>query len=61
MVIFKPGATQQQHQLVLASCGDIPNVVPEAMGNGKLESELAGNVRFRIDKATDGQLGQLVA
>lgn len=60
VVIFKPGATQDQHRLVLATCGDIPNVVPEAMGDGKLVSELDSNVRFRIDKATDGQLAQLV-
>jgi hypothetical protein len=60
VVIFKPGATQEQHRLVLATCGNIPNVVPEAMGNGKLVSELASNVRFRIDKASDGQLAQLV-
>jgi hypothetical protein len=60
VVIFKPGATQAQHRLVLATCGNVPNVVPEAMGNGKLESELASNVRFRIDKASDGQLAELV-
>jgi hypothetical protein len=60
VVIFKPGATQDQHRVVLATCGNIPNVVPEAMGNGKLVSELDSNVRFRIDKATDGQLAQLV-
>jgi hypothetical protein len=60
VVIFKPGATQDQHKLVLASCGNIPNVVPEAMGNGKLVSELDSNVRFRIDKASDADLARLV-
>jgi hypothetical protein len=34
-------------------------VVPEAMGDGKLVSELASNVRFRIDKASDADLAKL--
>jgi hypothetical protein len=59
VVIFKPGATQDQHKLVLATCGNIPHVVPEAMGDGKLVSELDSNVRFRIDKATDADLAKL--
>jgi hypothetical protein len=59
VVIFKPGATQDQHRLVLASCGNIPNVVPEDMGHGTLVSELASNVRFRVDKASDAQLAEL--
>ena len=59
VVLFKPGATQAQHQLVLASCSNVANAVPEAMGNGKLVSELASNVRFRVDHASDAQLAQL--
>jgi hypothetical protein len=59
VVIFKPGATQAEHRLVLASCSDIPNAVPEPMGNGKLVSELDSNVRFRIDKISDADLAKL--
>jgi hypothetical protein len=59
VVIFKPGATQDQHKLVLASCSDIPHVAAEPMGDGKLVSELASNVRFRVDKATDADLAKL--
>lgn len=59
VVIFKPGATQEQHKLVLATCSDIPHVDPEPIGNGTLVSELASNVRFRVDKASDGDLNKL--
>jgi hypothetical protein len=59
VVIFKPGATQEQHRQVLAACSNIPNVVPEPMGDGKLVSELASNVRFRVDKASDADLAAL--
>jgi hypothetical protein len=59
VVIFKPGATQAQHRLVLASCGDIPHVAPEPMGNGTMVSELDSNVRFRVDKASDADLAKL--
>jgi hypothetical protein len=59
VVIFKPGATQAEHRLVLASCSDIPNAIPEPMGNGKLVSELDSNVRFRIDKISDADLAKL--
>jgi hypothetical protein len=60
VVIFKPAATQAQHQLVLAACSGIPHVQPEPIGNGRLVSELAANVRFRTDRATDADLAQLV-
>lgn len=60
VVVFEPHATQDQHRLVLASCGDITDAVPEAMGDGKLESELMSNVRFRIDHASDANLGRLL-
>jgi hypothetical protein len=59
VVIFKPGATQEQHRLVLAACSNIPHVVPEPMGNGTMVSELASNVRFRVDKASDADLAKL--
>jgi hypothetical protein len=59
VVIFKPGATQVQHQQLLQACSNIPNVVPEPMGHGKLVSELASNVRFRVDKASDANLAAL--
>jgi hypothetical protein len=59
VVIFKPGATQLQHEEVLAACSNIPNVDPEPMGDGKLVSELDSNVRFRVDKASDADLAQL--
>ncbi|MDX6226653.1 MAG: hypothetical protein QOI76_43 [Frankiales bacterium] len=59
VVIFKPGATQDQHKLVLAGCSNIPHVDPEPMGTGQLVSELASNVRFRIDKASDADLARL--
>jgi hypothetical protein len=59
VVIFKPGATQEQHKLVLTACSNIPHVDPEPMGNGQLVSELASNVRFRVDKASDADLAKL--
>jgi hypothetical protein len=59
VVVFQPHATQAQHRLVLASCGNITDVAPEAMGNGQLPSELMSNVRFRIDHASDANLGRL--
>jgi hypothetical protein len=61
VVIFKPGATQDQHRLVLASCGSIPHALPEAMGQGTLVSELASNVRYRVDKASDADMQKLVS
>ena len=60
VVVFQPHATQDQHRLVLASCGNIPDAVPEPMGNGTLPSELMSNVRFRIDHASDANLGRLL-
>lgn len=59
VVIFKPGATQAQHRLVLASCSDVPDAVAEPMGNGTLVAELANNVRFRIDRISDANLAKL--
>jgi hypothetical protein len=60
VVIFKPGATQAQHRLVLATCGDIPHAVAEPIGNGQQVAELASNVRYRIDKIDDANLNKLV-
>ncbi|BEP15687.1 hypothetical protein acdb102_39980 [Acidothermaceae bacterium B102] len=59
VVLFKPGATQAQHRLLLASCSDVANAIPEPMGTGTMVSELASNVRFRVDKASDAELAQL--
>ncbi len=59
VVLFKPGATQAEHRLILASCSNVTNAIPEPMGNGKLVSELASNVRFRVDHASDAELAQL--
>ena len=59
VVIFKPGATQDQHRQVLSACSNIPHVLAEPMGNGTLVSELASNVRFRVDKASDADLAKL--
>ena len=59
VVIFKPGATQQEHREVLAECTGIPHVDPEPMGDGTMVSELASNVRFEVDKASDADLAKL--
>jgi hypothetical protein len=59
VVIFKPGATQAQHRVVLDSCSNIPHVDPEPLGTGTLESEQLSNVRFRVDNATDADLAKL--
>lgn len=59
VVIFKPGATQAEHRLVLNACGSLPHVAGEPMGTGTLESELDSNVRFRVDKADDADLAAL--
>ena len=59
VVIFKPGASQEQHKQVLAACSGIAHVDPEPMGTGTLVSERLSNVRFRVDKASDGDLAKL--
>jgi hypothetical protein len=59
VVKFSSSATQAQHLAARRACaGATPAATPEPLPSGKhpRPSQLAGNVRFRIDNAGDRQL-----
>jgi hypothetical protein len=60
VVVFAPAASQEQHASVLKICGHVRNATPEPMGSAKQLSARVSNVRFRIDRASDADVAQLL-
>lgn len=60
VVMFAPNATRAQQQQVRDACAKVtPRTVPEPMPTGDNGVNRRYGVRFRVDKATDGDLTKL--
>lgn len=60
VVMFAPHATRAQQQQVRDACAKVtPRTVPEPMPTGDTGVNRRYAVRFRVDKATDGDLTKL--
>lgn len=60
IVYFNPNAPVSDHAHVLSACGNATaGASPEPMSSSKLPSQVASNVRFRIDHANDKELSIL--
>lgn len=56
VVHFQPGTPQSVRTQVRAGCSHLPQAVPEAMPTDNKASDELNDVRYRIDKASDGQI-----
>ena len=61
VVNFFPNATQAQHTAVLKVCaGAAPRTSPEPMTSPASVAGRIGDVRFRVDRASDRDINQLL-
>jgi hypothetical protein len=58
-VSFRPGTAVPVMLRALSGCGHIPNVRPQAGADARRQARLTGTVRYRIDRASDGQVALL--
>lgn len=60
VVVFGQDSTQAQHRAARAACSGLPNASPEPLPTStRYVSERLSDVRFRVDKASDGQISDL--
>ena len=56
VVHFHPGTPAAVRSQVRAACSHLPQAVPEPLPTDKKASDELNDVRYRIDKASDGQI-----
>ena len=56
VVHFQPGTPAAVQMKVRAACSHMPRAVPEPLPTDKKASDKMNDVRYRIDKASDGQI-----
>lgn len=59
VVTFQPAATKAQHDAARRACLGIARTVAEPAPTSSLRSTQINDVRFRVDKANDGDLAKL--
>jgi len=59
VVQFQPQTPNSVRLKVRAACSHVPQAIPEPLPTDHLASDLASNVRYRVDHASDGDLARL--
>lgn len=59
VVHFQPGTPQSVRVQVRAACSHLPQATPEPLPTDNKLSDQLNDVRYRIDKASDGQVTAL--
>jgi hypothetical protein len=59
VVQFQPQTTNAARLKVRAACAHLPHATPEPLPTGQPATSLSYDVRYRVDKATDGDLARL--
>ncbi len=59
VVQFQPQTPNAVRLKVRAACSHVPQAIPEPLPTDHLASDLASDVRYRVDHASDGNLARL--
>ena len=59
VVQFQPQTPNSVRLKVRAACSHVPQAIPEPLPTDHLASDLASDVRYRVDHASDGNLARL--
>ncbi len=59
VVEFQPQTPNAVRLKVRAACSHVPQAIPEPLPTDHLASDLASDVRYRVDHASDGNLARL--
>jgi hypothetical protein len=59
VVQFQPQTSNSARLKVRAACSHVPQAIPEPLPTDHLASDLANDVRYRVDHASDGDLAKL--
>ena len=59
IVQFQPQTPNSVRLKVRAACSHVPQAIPEPLPTDHLASDLASDVRYRVDHASDGNLARL--
>jgi hypothetical protein len=59
VVQFQPQTPNSVRLKVRAVCSHVPQAIPEPLPTDHLASDLASDVRYRVDHASDGNLARL--
>ncbi len=59
VVHFATGTPESVRAQVRAACSHLPDAAPEPLPTDKMASDELNDVRYRIDKASDGQITAL--
>jgi hypothetical protein len=59
VVQFQPQTTNAVRLKVRAACAHLPHATPEPLPTGQPATDLSYDVRYRVDKASDGDLARL--
>jgi hypothetical protein len=59
VVQFQPQTTNAVRLKVRAACSHLPHATPEPLPTGQPATDLSYDVRYRVDKASDGDLARL--
>jgi hypothetical protein len=59
VVQFQPQTTNAARLKVRAACSHVPHATPEPVPTGQPAAEMTYDVRYRVDKASDGDLARL--
>ncbi len=59
VVQFQPQTPNSVRLKVRAACSHVPQAIPEPLPTDHLASDLASDVRYRVDHASDGDLAKL--
>ena len=59
VVQFRPQTSNSARLKVRAACSHVPQAIPEPLPTDHLASDMAYDVRYRVDHASDGDLAKL--
>lgn len=59
VVQFQPETTNAARLKVRAACAHLPHATPEPVPTGEPAADMTYDVRYRVDKASDGDLAKL--
>ena len=59
VVQFQPQTTNAVRLKVRAACSHVPHATPEPVPTSQPAAEMTYDVRYRVDKASDGDLARL--
>ena len=59
VVQFQPQTPNAVRLRVRAACSHLPNAVPEPLPTDHLASDVLNDVRYQVNKASDGDLARL--